>query len=116
MLSLSDNNPADVVEAFNSTARYLDDVLNIDNPYFKQIVSHIYLTEHQLNMGYSSDTKSPFLYLDLLITNGIVLSKIYDKRDNFNIEIVNFPFLDGDIPRSPSYGVYISQLIHFVRV
>ena len=50
------------------------------------------------------------------ITNGIVSSKIYDKRDDFNFEIVNFPFLDGDVPRSPSYGVYISQLICFARV
>ena len=50
------------------------------------------------------------------ITNGIVSSKIYDKRDDFNFEIVNFPFLDGDVPCSPSYGVCISQLIRFVRV
>ena len=50
------------------------------------------------------------------ITNGIVFSKIYDKRDDFDFEIVNFPFLDGDVPRSPSYGVYISQLICFARV
>ena len=49
--------------------------------------------------------------LNLSITNGIVSSKIYDKRDDFNFEIVNFPFLDGDVPRSPSYVVYISQLI-----
>ena len=50
------------------------------------------------------------------ITNGIVSFKIYDKRDDFNFEIVNFPFLDGDVLRSPSYGVYISQLICFARV
>ena len=50
------------------------------------------------------------------ITNGIVSSKIYDKRDDFNFEIVNFPFLDGDVLRFPSYGVYISQLIRFARV
>ena len=50
------------------------------------------------------------------ITNGIVSSKIYDKRDDFNFEIVNFPFLVGDVPRSPSYGVYISQLNRFARV
>ena len=43
-------------------------------------------------------------------------SKIYDKRDDFNFEIVNFPFLDGDVPHSPSYGVCISQLIRFARV
>ena len=50
------------------------------------------------------------------ITNGIVSSKIYDKRDDFNFEIVNFPFLDGDVSRSPSYGIYISQLFRFARV
>ena len=64
----------------------------------------------------SSDTKALFLDLNLPITNGIVSSKIYDKRDDFNLEIVNFPFLDGDFPRSPSYGVYISQLIRFAGV
>ena len=48
------------------------------------------------------------------ITNGIVSCKIYDNRDDF--EIVNFPFLDGDVPCSPSYGVYISQPFRFARV
>ena len=41
---------------------------------------------------------------------------MYDKWDDFNFEIINFPFPDGDVPRSPSYGVYISQLISFARV
>ena len=50
------------------------------------------------------------------MTNGIVSSTIYDKRDDFNFEIVNFPFLDGDVPCSPSYVVYISQFIRFARV
>ena len=53
--------------------------------------------------------------LDLFITNGIVSTKIYDKWD-FNFEIVNFTFLDGNIPRSHSYGLYILQLICFARV
>ena len=105
MLSLPDNNQADIIEAFNSTSRYLDDLLNIDNPYFEQMVGQIYPTELQLNKANSSDTEAPFLDLNLLITNGIFLSKIYDKRDDFNFEILNFPFLDGDVPRSPSYGV-----------
>ena len=43
-------------------------------------------------------------------------TKINDKRDDFDFDILNFPFLDGDIPRSTSYGVYISQLIRFARV
>ena len=50
------------------------------------------------------------------VSNGFVSSKIYDKRDDFDFDIVNFPFLDGDVPRSTSYGVYISQLIRFARV
>ena len=53
--------------------------------------------------------------VDLSISNNIVSTKIYDKRDCFDFEIVNFPFLDGDVPRSTSYGVYISQLIRFAR-
>ena len=106
-----DNNQADIIEAFNSTSRYLDDLFDIVNPYFEQMVGQIYPTELQLNKANSSDTEAPFLDLNLSITNSIVSSKIYDKRDDFNFEIVNFPFLDGDVPRSPSYGVYISQLI-----
>ena len=111
MLSLSDNYQTDITEAFNSTSRYLDDLLNIDNPYFEQMVGQIYPTELQLNKANSSDTEAPFLDLNLSITNGIVSSKIYDKR-----MIVHFPFLDGDVLRSPSYGVYISQLIPFARL
>ena len=108
MLSLSDNNQTDIIEAFNSTSRYLDDLLNIDNPYFEQIVGQIYPTELQLDKANSSNTEATFLDLNLSITNGIVSSKFYDKRDDCNFEIVNFPFLDGDVPRSPSYGGYIS--------
>ena len=50
------------------------------------------------------------------MADDVVSSKIYDKRDDFNFEIVNFPFLDWDVLRSPSYGVYISQLVSFARV
>ena len=69
-----------------------------------------------MNKANSSDTEAPFLDLNLSITNDIVFSKIYGKRDDCKFEIANFPFLDGDVPRSPSYGVYISQLIRFARV
>ena len=54
--------------------------------------------------------------LNLYIINGTVSTKIYDKRDDFDFDIVNFPFLDSDVPRRTSYGVYISQLIRFARV
>ena len=72
----------------------LDDLLNIDNLYFEHMVGQIYPTELQLNKENSADTEAPFLYLDLFITIGIVSSKIYDKWDDFNLEIVNFSFLE----------------------
>ena len=75
------------------------------------MVNGIYPAELQLNKANSSDTEAPFLDLNLSISNGIVSTKIYDKRDDF--DIVNFPFLDGDVPRRTPYGVYISQLIRF---
>ena len=87
-----------------STSRYLDDLLNIDNIYFDQMVDRIYPTELQLNRANSSDTEAPFLDLNLCISNGTVSTKIYDKRDDFDFDIVNFPFLDGDVPRRTSYG------------
>ena len=116
MLSLSDNNPTNIIGVFNSTSRYLDDLLNIDNPYFEQMVDQIYPTELQLNRKNSSETEALVLDLNLLIANDIVSSIIYDALDDFDFEIANFPFLDGDVPRSPSYGVYISQFIRFARV
>ena len=82
------------------------------------MVNQIYPPELQLNKANTctSDAEAPFLDLHLSISNGFVSSKIYDKRDDFDFDIDNFPFLDGDVPRRPSYGVYISQLIRFARV
>ena len=116
MLSLSDNYQTDIIKAFNSTSRYLDDLLDIVNHCYEKMVGQIYPTESQLNKANSSDIEAPIFDLNLSITNGIVSSKIYDKRDDFNFEIINFPFLGGDVPRSPPYGVYNSQLICFARV
>ena len=79
------------------------------------MVNQIYPPELQLNIASTSDNEALFLYLNLSISNGFVSSEIYDKRDDFDFDIVNFPFLDGDVPRSPSYGVYISQLIRVAR-
>ena len=116
MTSLSDIKQAEIIEAFKPTSRYLDDLLNIDNPYFEGMVNRIYPPELQLTKANTSDTEAPFLDLHLSISNGFVSSKIYDKRDDFDFDIVNFQFLDSDVSRSTSYGVYISQLIRFARV
>ena len=116
MMSLSADKDTEIIEALNSTSRYLDDLLNIDNTYFDGVVTQIYLWELQLNKANSSYTEALFLDLHLTISDGFVSSKIYDIRDDFDFDIVNFPFLDGDIPLATSYGVYISQLIRFARV
>ena len=98
---------AEIIETFNLTSRYLDDLLNIDNTYFVGMVTQIYPSELQLNKANSPDTEARrFLDLHLTISDGFVSSKNYDKRDDFDFDIVNFPFLDGDIPRATSYGVY----------
>ena len=108
MTSLSNDNQADIIEAINSTSRYLDDRFNIDNPYFEGMGNQIYTPELKLNKANTSDTETPFLDSHISISNGFVFSQIYDKHDDFDFDIVNFPFLDGDVPRRTSYGVYIS--------
>ena len=85
MTSLSNDNQADIIEAFNSTSRYLNDLLYIDNPYFEGMVNEIYPPE--LNKANTSDNEAPFLELHLSISDGLVSSKIYDKRD-----VIFFPF------------------------
>ena len=60
------------------------------------------------------DAEASVLNLYLSLSDGLINTKIYDKQDDF--DIVNFPFLDGDVPRSTSCGVYSSRLIRFARV
>ena len=79
-------------------------------------MSHrIYPAERQLKKANASDTKAAFLDLNLSIHSDTVSTKIYDKSDDFDFDIVNFPFLDCDVLRRPSYGVYSSHLIRFGR-
>ena len=94
MTSLSPENQADIIEVFNSTSRYLDDLFIIHNIYFEQMVNLIYPAELQLNKANSSGIEAPFLDLNLSISNGTVSTKIYDKRDDFDFNIFNFSFLD----------------------
>ena len=100
MISLSDDKQADIVDALNTAFRYLDDILNINNVYLDNGISQIYSSELQLNKANASDTEAAFFDLHLSISNDIVSTKIYDRRDDFNFEIVNFPFLDDDVPCS----------------
>ena len=67
-------------------------ILNIYNVYFDNMVSQIYPSELRLNNAYTSDTKAAFLDLHLSISNDIISTKINNKREDFDFEIVNFPF------------------------
>ena len=73
------------------------------------MVNQIYPPELHLNKANASDTEAPFLDLHLSISNGFISSKINDKPDDF--DIINYPFLDGDVPRRASYGVFTSYFL-----
>ena len=117
MTSLSDVKQTEIIEAFKLVSRYLNDLLNIDNPYFEGMVNRIYPHELQLNKANTSDTEASFLDLHLFIlfqTDLFHLKFMISAMTDF--DIVNFPFLEVDVPCSTSYWVYISQLIRFARV
>ena len=94
----------------------MDDLLNIDGPCFGGVVGRVCPPGLRLGGAGASDAGAPFLDLRLSVSGGFVSSGVCDGRDDFDFGIVSFPFLDGDVPRSTSYGVYISQLIRFARV
>ena len=102
--------------SFNLTFRYIDDVLSINNKTFATWIPSIYPSELEIKETTESACSTSFLDLHLEFDSGGHLStKIYDKRDDFNFKIINFPNLKSNIPTSPAYGVYISQLIRYCR-
>ena len=88
-----------------------DYIFTIENPEFEKHIPDTYLTELQLNKANTSDKETFFLDLNI---KGIG-SDVHTKREDFGYPIVNFPWLTGDVPRLPSYGVYNSQLVKFAR-
>ena len=102
--------------AFNFTYRYTDDVLSINNSRFAEFLPLIYPPE--LEVKETTDTASSASFLDLYLEFddiGQRSTKIYDKREDFNFKIINFPNMCSNIPASPAYDVYISQLIRYAR-
>ena len=100
---------------FNFTYRYIDDVLSINNPEFENYLGQMYPVELEIKDTTESNTSASYLGLLLSIgRDGQLHTSINDKRD-FNFHITNFPFLSSNIPTSPAYGVFISQLIRYAR-
>jgi hypothetical protein len=111
---LRDNNKKLAV-SFNHTFRYIDDVLSITNHNFQNYVHLIYPDE--LHIKDTTESNKSASYSDILLnidSNGRITTSQYDKRNACDFAI-NFPFLCSNIPFSPAYGVYISQLIRYAR-
>ena len=81
-----------MIDVFNSTSGYLDDLLNIDNIRFEQMVHRIYPAELQLNKANASDTEAAFLYVNLSIHNDTVPTKIYTKTQKFRNRFISIFF------------------------
>ena len=109
-------NEKKLTRSFNFTFRYIDDVLSLNYSRFGDFVDRIYPIEHEIKD--TTDTDRSASYLDLHLefdSEGRLRTKLYDKRDDFNFPIVNFPFICSNIPAEPAYGVYISQKIRYSR-
>ncbi|KAK3092278.1 hypothetical protein FSP39_000651, partial [Pinctada imbricata] len=101
---------------FNFTFRYIDDVLSINNPKFMDHLHEIY--PHELEIKETTESGRSASYLDILLSfdaNGHLNTSLYDNRDDFSFHITNFPFMRSNIPSSPAYGVFVSQLIKYAR-
>ena len=109
-------NEKKLARSFNFTFRYIDDVLSLNNSRFVDFVDRIYPIE--LEIKDTTDTDRPASYLDLHLeidSEDRLRTKLYDKRDDFNFPIVNFPFICSNNPATPAYGVYISQMVRYSR-
>ena len=105
-----------LARSFNPCYRYIDDLIVFNNEKFGNYVKEIYPSQLTVEKANTSDDLENYLDLTFIIeSNNRLYTKLYDKRDDFDFHIVNFPFLSSNIPSSPSYGVYISQLIRYAR-
>ena len=105
-----------IASQFNFTYRYIDDVLSINNQDFENYLSQMLPAELDIKDKTESNTSAS--YFDLLLSiesDGQLGISLDDKLDDFNFHITNFPFLSSNIPSSPAYGIFISQLIRYAR-
>ena len=104
------------IQGFKSCSRYIDDLLLINNyDLMKEVMTEISPKELVLVPNNNNGRTAPFLDLQLLITEGVISTSIYDKRDAFDFPIVNFPSLSGNIPNRSAYGTFICELVRYAR-
>ena len=105
-----------LARSFNLCYRYIDDFIVCKNKKFGDYVKEIYPSQLTVEKANTSDDLANYLDLTFILgSNNRLYTKLYHKRDDFDFHIVNFPFLLSNIPSSPSYGVYISQLIRYAK-
>ena len=102
--------------SFSLCYRYIDDLIVFNSKRFGDYVEEIYPSQKTVEKANASDDLAGYPDLTFILeSNNRLYTKLYDKRDDFDSHIVNFPFLSSNVPASPSYGVYISQLIRYTR-
>ena len=104
--------------SFGNTFRYIGDLFSVNNEGFGDYISAVYPSE--LELKETSMASNEVCYLNTRIKHEDDETpyhiSVYDKRDDFNFQIVNFPNMDNNIPSNRSYGVYISQLVRYARI
>ena len=102
---------------FSDSYRYIDDLLTFNNNNLMNTYKHeIYPKELILNQENHSDQHTSFLDIDIKIHNNTIITKLYDKRDDFDFTINNFPILTSNIHSKRTHGIIISQLIRYCKV
>jgi hypothetical protein len=101
----------------NNNSRFIDDINTLNNRVFEEQIQSIYPPEIVCNRENLTDTKGHFLEIDISITStGKFQTKIFDKRDEFNFDIVKYPSINSNIPDRTVYSVFVSQTLRFLRV
>jgi len=106
-----------LAQSFNYMFHYIGDVLSLNNKNFSNSLHLLYPVEFVVKD--TTDFPNSASYLDFYLEhdiNGTLTTKLYDKRDDFNFLIINYPFLESNIPSSPAFGVYKSQLFYVIFV
>ena len=101
---------------FSLCSRYIDDLFVGNFPSFKDHVYEIYPRALEIKPEFTNPREVAYLDLKMKVENVNLMFSVYDKRDDFNFDIVNFPFMDSCIPKKSALGVFYSQLIRYARI
>ena len=100
-----------------SVFRYQDDLITFeDNGMFGKVFGSIYPKEMILKHTNINDTEANYLDLNIAVVDNKYIYQLFDKRNDFNFQVINFPNLSANIPRKPAYGVFISQLVRYTSI